>query len=119
MTTLCRLCGSTESQAVANAQVLGLEQELESGIHTCCQIREWAREQLLAWSEAAQEDNKSPHDGAKLPESEEAEAVLVPVRVRRPQIGAVRGPAHRGKRSDSSCPETPYIWKRPTGPKIC
>jgi hypothetical protein len=72
MTTLCRLCGFTESEAVANAKALGLEQELESGLYTCCQISEWAREQFMVWSEAASED---------------LESILVPVRLRRQQAG--------------------------------
>ena len=48
MSNICRICGSPESGAIANARALGLEQEFLSGIHTCCQIANWADEQSLA-----------------------------------------------------------------------
>jgi len=95
MTNICRICGSTESQAVADAKALGLEQELESGVYTCCQIAEWTLEQLFAWSEATQEDGKSADNMTKLNGLEATEALLVPVRVRRPQVARVRNPDHR------------------------
>jgi hypothetical protein len=58
MSNMCRTCGCTESLAVAHAKTLGLLQELQSGIYTCCQIAEWADEQWSAWFEATEEANK-------------------------------------------------------------
>ena len=83
MSHLCKTCASTESEAVANAKALGLLQELQTGVYTCCQIRQWTREQSLAWSEAAQQDGHSADSLTNRPELEEPEAVLVPVRLRR------------------------------------
>jgi len=92
MSAICRICGSTESQAIADARTLGLEQELQSGIYTCCQIAEWADEQCLAWFEASQEDDKRVNDVTRRIELSEAEAVLVPVRLRRPRVPWYRSP---------------------------
>ena len=39
---ICRFCGCTESQARADARVLGLNEEFESGLHSCCQLVAWA-----------------------------------------------------------------------------
>jgi hypothetical protein len=86
MSNICRICGSPESGAIANARALGLEQEFLSGIHTCCQIANWADEQSLAWSEAAHEGDEPAHKVTKLPELNLVEAVLVPVRLRRPHV---------------------------------
>jgi hypothetical protein len=55
----CRTCGSTESEAIADARTLGLKRQLQSGLYNCCQITAWADEQWLAWLEAAEEDGKS------------------------------------------------------------
>ncbi len=87
MRNTCRGCGASESQAIANAKALGLELELQSGVYTCCQVANWAREQLSAWREAAKEDCETAHELRERAESKEAEAALVPVRVRRPRVG--------------------------------
>ena len=56
MTEKCKICGRSDSQVLADAGTLGLLQEFQCGIYTCCQISEWADEQWLAWSKAADED---------------------------------------------------------------
>ena len=91
MTDTCTACGRTGSQAMADARSLGLELELQSGVYTCCQIAEWADEQSLAWFEATQEDGKRT-DRVTEPLELEAEAVLVHVRSRRPQVPWFRSP---------------------------
>lgn len=85
MSNICRICDSTEAQATANARALGLEQEFQGGIYTCCQVAKWASEQSLAWLEMAHEDGTLAHDPTKLPDSPQTEAALVPVRLRRQQ----------------------------------
>ena len=90
MTHTCKTCGRTESQAIADAKSLGLLQELQSGIHTCCQIAEWADEQASAWFEATREDGKPTHEVTEL--EPEAEAVLVRVRRRPVQVPWFRDP---------------------------
>ena len=92
MNNICSACGYTESQAIADARTLGLEEELQSGLYTCCQIAEWADEQWLAWLEAAEEDGKLAHDVANLLDLDETKASLVPVRLRRPQVPWYRNP---------------------------
>jgi hypothetical protein len=92
MTNTCSACGYTESQAIADARTLGLQEELQSGVFTCCQIAEWADEQWLAWLEAAEEDGRPTNDVTKLLESDETKAALVPVRLRRPQVPWYRYP---------------------------
>jgi hypothetical protein len=71
---------------------VGLQEELQSGVFTCCQIAEWADEQWLAWLEAAEEDGRPTDDVTKLLESDETKAALVPVRLRRPQVPRYRNP---------------------------
>ena len=66
MICICRNCGCTESQTIADAGTLGLQRELQDGLYTCCQIAAWADEQWLAWLEAAAEDGK-PVDEVTLP----------------------------------------------------
>jgi hypothetical protein len=66
MSYICRTCGCTESQAIADARTLGLQRELQNGLYTCCQIAAWADEQWLAWLEAAEEDGK-PTDAVTKP----------------------------------------------------
>ena len=44
----CKRRGHTESKITADAKTLGLLQELENGVYTCCQISQWADEQCLA-----------------------------------------------------------------------
>lgn len=83
MTNRCGSCGHTESQTILDAKSLGLQQEFQSGIYTCCQIAEWAAEQALAWLEATRD---CPKPDAVATESDEMEPVLVRVRTRRPQV---------------------------------
>ena len=66
MSSTCRSCGSTRSQAVADARTLGLLKDLQNGTYTCCQIVTWADEQWLAWAEAAEQDGK-PSDTVTWP----------------------------------------------------
>jgi hypothetical protein len=79
----CQNCGSGESEAVADAKTLGLLQEFQSGIYTCCQLAKWAHEQWCAWFEATHQDfETSTHlvdDAAQIADTE---AMLVPVRFR-------------------------------------
>ena len=86
MTDKCTNCGRTESQIIPDAKALGLLQEFQSGVYTCCQIAEWADEQWLAWFEATQEDNKLIDDVTSRSEYEETELVFVPVRLGRRQV---------------------------------
>ena len=86
MSTTCTNCKRSDSQTVADAKTLGLLQEFQCGIYTCCQIAEWADEQWSAWFEATQEDGKSVDEVTRRPEFGEAEAILVPVRFRRAQV---------------------------------
>jgi hypothetical protein len=86
MTEKCKICGRSDSQVLTDAETLGLLQEFQCGIYTCCQISEWADEQWLAWSKAADED-ASYNDEPDSPQcADGAEPVLVPVRFRRPQV---------------------------------
>ncbi|MFL6446178.1 MAG: hypothetical protein ACJ746_00510 [Bryobacteraceae bacterium] len=80
----CTGCGCTESQAIADAKTLGLQQEFENRKYTCCQIAEWADEQWSAWTEATHQDAEWRKDGRVSAELESAENALVPVRGRRP-----------------------------------
>ena len=94
MTDRCTKCARTESQVGADAKSLGLLQEFQTGVYTCCQIVAWADEQCSAWFEATQEDNK-PVDNIidrREFDSSESEGVLVPVRLRRQQIPWYRRP---------------------------
>jgi hypothetical protein len=78
----CEACGRTDGETILDAKTLGLQQEFESGIYTCCQIAEWAAEQALAWFEATRE---SLERGLET-QSEQLEPVLVPVRTRVPRV---------------------------------
>jgi hypothetical protein len=82
---VCRDCGCTDLQAMEDARALGVQDELASGIYTCCQVVAWADEQWQAWREAVNEDGKRVDDVTKFFERAETEAVFVPVRIRRPQ----------------------------------
>jgi len=86
MRNQCRICGSTESQALANAKALGLQAELQNGVYTCCQLDGWSKEQSWAWSEAATEDRKLADALSNLPEGEQANCELVPVRFRHTRL---------------------------------
>jgi hypothetical protein len=82
---VCRFCGCTESQARADAMVLGLNDEFERGLYSCCQLVAWADEQWFAWTEAASEDGTPLDEATKPLEIHEAEPVLVRVRSERQQ----------------------------------
>jgi|SRR5579863_617974 len=86
MTNECAICGRSGSQVIADAKTLGLLQEFESGIYSCCQISEWADEQWMAWYKAADEDANCVDKANSQLRPSEAEPVLVPVRFRRPQV---------------------------------
>ena len=92
MTDKCRKCGRTEVETTANAKTLGLWQEFQNGMYTCCQIAEWADEQWLAWFEATQEDRERVNDVTIHPELGEDGVMLVPVRLRRQQVPWYRNP---------------------------
>ena len=81
MNHTCTVCGSTWSQAVADAAALGIQPEPLRSVYTCCQIAEWALEQQLVWAEAAQEDRVA---------EEESVGVLVPVRLRQPKTARLK-----------------------------
>jgi hypothetical protein len=88
----CTKCRRTKSQITADARSLGLLEELQSGVYTCCEISQWADEQWLAWFEATQEDGKVLEDVTIRPEFTETNVVLVPVRLRRQQVPWYRHP---------------------------
>jgi hypothetical protein len=62
--------------------MLGLCEEVQNGVYTCCQIATWADEQSLAWFEAADEDSK--HSNEPNSANFQPQTVLLPVRFRRP-----------------------------------
>lgn len=78
----CKTCGSSPSQAMADAKTLGLQQEFLCGVYTCCELAQWAQEQWSAWFEAMQQDRQVASDPAASLDPAETEAVLVPVRFR-------------------------------------
>jgi len=94
MTDKCTNCERTESQITADVKTLGLLQEFQSGVYTCCQIVAWADEQCLAWFEATQDDSGLFENATGQPQVDEVdvEGVLVPVRLRRQQIPWYRHP---------------------------
>jgi hypothetical protein len=92
MADKCMNCGCTESQVIADAKTLGLSEEFESGLYTCCQISEWADEQCLAWFEALEQDGKLPDDTTTGPEFDDSDAIFVPVHLRRKQVPWYRSP---------------------------
>lgn len=92
MKNTCTACGRTESEAIADAQSLGLEQDFQNGIYTCCQIAQWADEQSWAWFEATQPDSKCIDDVTGKPVMDETDALFVPVRLRKPQVPWYRSP---------------------------
>lgn len=49
----CEQCGCTPSEATAEARALGLEQEFQAGIYTCCELDRLGEEQWRACLEAA------------------------------------------------------------------
>ena len=84
MESICKLCGCTESDSIADAKTLGLQEEFETGVYTCCQIAAWAHEQWVAWFEAANEHANRGSDTAANADCAEEDTVLVPVRFRCP-----------------------------------
>jgi hypothetical protein len=88
----CTKCGRIKSQVTADARSLGLLEELQSGVYSCCEISQWADEQWLAWFEATQEDRKVLEDVTIRPEFTETNVVLVPVRLHRQQVPWYRHP---------------------------
>ena len=93
MSDICRVCGYTRSQVIADARAIGLRQQFESGIYTCCQITEWANEQWSAWFEAIQEDSMRVEDMSSQCEFDDGDAMFVPVRLRRQQVPWYRNPS--------------------------
>jgi hypothetical protein len=92
MSRTCTTCRRSNSQLVSDAKALGLLQEFQCGVYTCCQIAEWADEQWSAWFKATQEDSKDVDQMTRRPEFGEAEPILVPVRLRRAQVPWFRNP---------------------------
>ena len=93
MANQCMNCERTEEQVITDANSLGLLQEFQLGVYTCCQISEWADEQWLAWFQATQEDIKRLDELTLCrPAFGETGAVLVPVRFNRPQVPWYRSP---------------------------
>lgn len=82
---LCRNCGCDQAQAVADAWVLGFEEEFASGIYTCCQVVQWADEQWLAWLNAAEQDGKVAEDVTRPLEISEPAREFAHVRSRKPK----------------------------------
>ncbi len=82
MSQICRMCGCTKSQAMADARTLGLQSELQNGFYNCCQIAGWADEQWLAWLEAAHQDGRPADDVTRPLEWDDAGAIAVPIVVR-------------------------------------
>jgi hypothetical protein len=62
--------------------VLGLNDEFERGLYSCCQLVAWADEQWFAWTEAASEDGKPLDKVTKPLEIHEAQPEPVLARVR-------------------------------------
>ena len=81
MTYICRLCGCTKSEAIADAGTLSLQREFQNGLYTWCQIAMWADEQWLAWVEAALEDGKSTDDVTRPLECDRTE-IVAPIVIR-------------------------------------
>ena len=92
MTNTCATCGHTELQAIVEAKPLGLEQEFESGIYTCCQIVEWAAEQSQAWFEATHDCRKPDGHDTNLPDFGGTESPLVRVCTKRREVPWFRSP---------------------------
>ena len=78
----CDACGLTESQALAAAKTIGLQEEFNCGLYSCCQVSAWADEQCLAWFEALEEDAHAQRALKALDDSGK-EPALVPVHLRR------------------------------------
>jgi hypothetical protein len=92
MNKMCEFCGRTQSDAIADAKTLGLEQEFEAGIYTCCQVSAWADEQAVAWLEAIDADEQGADEQIMAPQQGESQAVFVFVRASRPQVPWYKNP---------------------------
>ncbi|MBV9501531.1 MAG: hypothetical protein JO138_19355 [Acidobacteriaceae bacterium] len=79
----CDACGLTESQALAAAKTIGLHEEFNCGLYSCCQVSAWADEQCLAWFEAVEEDAQLAQQALNTIDDFGKEAALVPVHLRR------------------------------------
>jgi len=88
VSTACRLCGCNAAQAAAHARAVGLENDFQNGIYTCCQVAQWADEQWLVWIQAAAEDIQPTDDVTLSLKAAESQPTFVPVRIRRPQSPA-------------------------------
>lgn len=91
MTYTCTSCGRTEPQAIAEARVVGLMEEFLKGMYTCCQVAQWADEQLVAWYQATHEDGVPAGIVTEMLESQ-AEPVLIRVRRIEVQVPWYRNP---------------------------
>jgi hypothetical protein len=69
---------------MADARALGLREEYQNGVYTCCHLAAWAHEQWLAWFDATNGDANHDVERTINPNYEEGEAALVHVRFRRP-----------------------------------
>lgn len=83
MTPRCRECGCTESEVIADAKTIGVYEQFQSGVYTCCQITAWAYEQWSAWFEAINRDANFSNEVTANAELQ-PEAAVVPVRFRQP-----------------------------------
>ena len=92
MNSICAVCGCTELEVIANARSLDLYEELQSGLYTCCEVAEWADEQVLSWFQALREDSKLVDGTTKPRESEATDWVVVPVRLRQSRVPWFRDP---------------------------
>ena len=77
----CEACGLTDSQALAAAKTIGLQEEFNCGLYSCCQVSAWADEQSLAWFEA--EEDMHAQRALKAADESGNEPALVPVHLRR------------------------------------
>lgn len=82
---LCRHCGCNQAQAGADARALGFEEEFASSIYSCCQVVQWADEQWLAWSDAAEQDGKTAENVTRPLEISEPAREFVHVGSRKPR----------------------------------
>lgn len=93
MSDACGNCRHTRLEAIAEAKTLGLEREFLVGRYTCCQITDWADEQLMAWLEAIRDNGNAQieeaathHEMVALVELGETEEILVRVHARRSRL---------------------------------
>jgi hypothetical protein len=92
MSNICPVCGRTQSEAIVDAKAIGLQEEFERGVYTCCQVAEWADEQALAWFQATEENSRCAPCGDVPSEPREVQPVFVYVRSRRSQVPWYKNP---------------------------